>query len=86
MQAITYTQVQELVTHVPLTKLPIAYELLRDLAVEKPKIVLPQIEFMFLPLQERRRLLSQQAAELVQYYEQTTEEREVWQGGDFSDN
>lgn len=86
MPAITYTQVQELVTHLPLTKLPIAYEFLRDLAAEKPEILSPQIEFMFLPLQERQHLLSQQAAELAAYYEQSTEERELWQGGDFIDN
>ena len=86
MQAITYAQVQELVTHLPLTKLPIAYGVLLDLVAEKPKIVFPQIEFMLLPLQERQRLMSQQAAELVTYYEQTTEGRELWQGGDFSDH
>ena len=86
MQAITYRQVQELVAHLPLTKLPIAYAFLRDLVSEKPKPFLSQIEYLSLPLDERQSLLSQQADELVAYYEQTAEEREVWQGGDFSDN
>ena len=85
MQAITYIQVQELVTHLPSTKLPIAYELLRDLAAEKPQTTLPQIEFMLLPLNERQRLLSQQAAELVEHYKDTQEDRELWQGGDFDE-
>ncbi|MBD3305579.1 hypothetical protein GF339_04275 [candidate division KSB3 bacterium] len=81
MHDITYTQVQELVTHVPVTKLPIAYELLRELAAETPETSLPQIEFMSLPLQERQRLLAQQAADLVEHYAHSAEERELWQGG-----
>jgi hypothetical protein len=86
MQAVTYNQVQELVMHLPITKLPIAYKLLRDLVAEKPQAVLPQIEFMLLPLKERQHLLSQQAAELVEHYEHSTEAREIWQGGDFRDD
>ncbi|GAK54774.1 hypothetical protein U27_01604 [Candidatus Vecturithrix granuli] len=85
MQAITYIQVQELVTHIPITKLQVAYEFLRDLAGEKPQTVLPQIEFMFLPFKEQQHLLSEQAAELVKHYKDTQEERELWQGGDLGD-
>jgi hypothetical protein len=40
--------------------------------------------FMKLPLDERRRILADQAEQLVRYYEQDSEakERELWQGGD----
>ena len=85
MPAVTYTQVQELVARLPITKLPIAYDLLRDLVSEQSQTLLPQIEFMFLPLKERQDLLSQQAAELVEHYKHTQEEREIWQGGEFGD-
>ena len=41
-------------------------------------------DFMKLPLQERRKILAQQAARLVKHYEAEPEstEREQWQGGD----
>jgi hypothetical protein len=40
--------------------------------------------FMKLPLEERRKILAQQAEQMVQYYEAEPEqaEREQWQGGD----
>jgi hypothetical protein len=40
--------------------------------------------FLKLPPAERRRLLSQQAEEAARYYEseQSSQEREAWQGGD----
>ena len=43
-----------------------------------------RLALLKLPLEERRRILSQQADRLAQYYEdpEQTEEREVWQGGD----
>jgi hypothetical protein len=40
--------------------------------------------FLKLPLDERRRILSQQADQIAQYYELESEQadREHWQGGD----
>ncbi len=85
MEMITYSQVQELVRQLPETKLPYAYSLLRDLANKEADVLSPQVAFMCLPLQERRQLMVQQARQMVAHYEQTTEERQEWQSGDFSD-
>jgi hypothetical protein len=40
--------------------------------------------FMKLPIEERRRQMAEQAAKMVEHYEQQTaaREREEWQGGD----
>ncbi len=38
-----------------------------------------------LSLEERRRQLAEQAEKLAFYYENTKEEREIWQGGDLID-
>ena len=40
-------------------------------------------DFVQLPLGERRRLLAQQAQQLMTHYEQTASERDEWQAGDF---
>jgi hypothetical protein len=41
-------------------------------------------EFMKLPIEERRRILAQQAEQMVEHYEEESarRERELWQGGD----
>jgi hypothetical protein len=41
-------------------------------------------EFMKLPIEERRRILAEQAEEMVEHYEEESarRERELWQGGD----
>ena len=83
MNAITYSQIQELVLQLPATKLPLAYDLLADLA--KVDETSPQFEFMLLPLTERRRIMAQQAEQLVMHYTQTETERLAWQAGDFGD-
>jgi hypothetical protein len=85
MQTVTYNQIQELVASLPRTQLSRAYELLRDLLPETPQSSSPQREFMRLPLNERQHLLSDQAAELVEHYTHTHEDRELWQGGDIED-
>jgi hypothetical protein len=84
METITYSQVQDLVSRVPATKLPLVHSFLVDLAnnTDTPS---PQLDFMRLPLSERRRILEQQARQMVAHYEQTAAEREIWQGGDFTD-
>jgi hypothetical protein len=41
-------------------------------------------EFMKLPIEERRRILAEQAEQMVEHYEEESarRERELWQGGD----
>ncbi len=85
MQTVTYSEVQKLVASLPSEKLPLAHRFLRDLIPEPPRASTPQKEFMALPLSERRRLLSKQAAELVDHYKRTRKDRELWQGGDIED-
>ena len=84
MTSISVSEVQELVSQLPEEKLPHAYQLLRDLAEPRGKNS-DQEDFMRLPIGERRRLLGQQAAEMTEYYEQMTGERQEWQSGDFRD-
>ncbi len=85
MQTITYSQVQELVASLPSAKLPLAHRFLSDLIPESIEAPPPREELMALPLNERRRLLSKQAADLVEHYSRTQDDREVWQGGDIED-
>ena len=84
MRSVSVAEVQELVSQLPEEKLPHAYRLLRDLAAQHGDTSF-QVEFMRLPVSERRRLLTQQAAEMVEHYEQTAAERQDWQSGDFQD-
>ena len=83
MEPITYSQVQELVMRLPTTRLPLAYRLLADLADQEDDGLSPQLRLMRLPLDERRRVMAQQAEQMTAHYEQTASERQVWQGGDF---
>jgi hypothetical protein len=85
MQSITYSQVQELIMRLPAAKLSIAYDLLLDLVSSEPDTATSQLNFMLLPLIERRRLMAEQAEQMVAYYEQTKTERQDWQQGDFVD-
>lgn len=79
----TYSQVQQLVTRLPLEKLPIAYHLLIDLSASDDDSLSLQESFLLLPLAERRRLMAEQAEQMVEHYEQTASERQAWQVGDF---
>jgi len=74
MGSVSVAEVQELVRQLPEEKLPHAYRLLRDLAGQQDPTSL-QVEFMGLPVSERRRLLTQQAAEMAGHYDQTAAER-----------
>ena len=79
---ITYSQVQALIKQLPPKKLSLAYSLLADL-VDKPQHeVSPELNFMLLPLSERRKIMARQAEQMISHYEQTTDERETWQAGD----
>ena len=85
MDTITYSQIQELVNQLPAAKLPLAYSFLVDLAKKAEDAQSPQFNFMLLPLNERRRIMAQQAEQLVAHYERTETERQVWLTGDFID-
>ncbi len=85
METITHSQVQDLIKQLPAQKLSLVYHLLIDLTTEDKDGVSPQQDFMRLPLSERRRIMAQQAEQMVTHYEQTAAERQAWQGGDFSD-
>lgn len=84
MNSVSVAEIQELVRQLPEDKLPQAYRLLRDLAGQQGTPS-PQLEFMRLSASERRRLLAQQANEMASHYEQTADERQEWQSGDFQD-
>ena len=51
---------------------------------EQGMTIAQRLSFMELPLEERRRILAQQAEHAAPYYENeaATRERELWQGGD----
>lgn len=85
METITYSRVQELVMRLPIKKLPIAYRLLIDLSASDADSPSLQQDFMLLPVAERRRLMAEQAKQMVAHYEQTASERQAWQAGDFVD-
>ncbi|MFN8487676.1 MAG: hypothetical protein U0350_08805 [Caldilineaceae bacterium] len=85
MPVVTYEQVEALVRQLPVTKLPIAYELLEDLSHKQENVLTPQKEFLRLSLRKRRQLLKQQAEEMKLHYEQTASERTEWQTGEFID-
>ncbi|HKP12204.1 MAG TPA: hypothetical protein VJZ91_08850 [Blastocatellia bacterium] len=56
-----------------------------ETASARPPLSLAQRRaFMELPLEERRRILAEQAAQIAEHYAspETEEERENWQGGD----
>ncbi len=85
MEAITYTQVQQLIEKLPETKLPLVYHFLLELAGKDVEPQSPQADFMRLSPEERHRLLSEQAEQMKAHYEQTADERTEWQAGDFID-
>jgi hypothetical protein len=83
METITHSQVQQLVGQLPAKKLPIAYRLLVDLSAREMDSASLQQDFMLLSIAERRRLLAEQADQMLAHYEETALERHEWQAGDF---
>ncbi|MBS1249079.1 MAG: hypothetical protein MAG431_00652 [Chloroflexi bacterium] len=81
MNAITHSQVQDLVTHLPSKKLPIAYQLLADL--HSGDCNSRREDFMLLPLEERRKIMAEQASQMMKHYERKDSERSTWQSGEF---
>lgn len=53
-------------------------------AIETPQSLTEIREFLKLPIEERRRILAQQAEQMAEHYEEESarRERELWQGGD----
>lgn len=82
METITHAQVQELANKLPETKLPLAFHFLQNL-VDNDQDTLPQENFASLSIDERRKILEQQAKQMKSHYEQTRAERTEWQAGDF---
>lgn len=85
METITYNQVQKLVRRLPASMLPIAYQVLMDLKNNSKKTISPQLDFLRLPLAERRRIMAQQADQMLAHYKESERERQSWQAGDFFD-
>jgi hypothetical protein len=83
METITYAQVQELVGRLPVKKLPIVYRLLVKLGAGNTASSSLQEDFLLLPLAERRRLMAEQAKQMIAHYDETASERQAWQAGDF---
>ena len=81
MKTVTHAEVQQLVTKIPETELPLAYCLLAELA--KGETQSPQTTFMHLSADERRKVLGQQAEQMKTHYEETADQRTEWQSGDF---
>jgi hypothetical protein len=72
METITYIQVQRLIKKLPETKLSLAYRLLLELVGKEVDMLSPQADFMRLSLDERHRILAQQAEQMKIHYEQTS--------------
>ncbi|MBC8234810.1 hypothetical protein H8E77_35140 [bacterium] len=85
METITYSQIQELVRQLPEIKLPLAYRLLLELAGKEADMPSPQLDFMRFSLSNRRQIMAQQAEQIVAHYEQTANESQEWQAGNFID-
>lgn len=85
METITYTQVQKLVKRLPASKLSLAYQMLADLHKSIKKTSSPQSDFIHLPLAERRKIMAKQANQMLFHYQQSEDERNSWQAGDFID-
>ena len=84
METVTYSQVQELVQQIPESRLPAAYQVLREL-VDRGEALEAQVNFMRLSLADRRDILARQAEQFRDYYQDSAVERSEWQAGDFID-
>ena len=68
-----------------LSEAALAEEWLRPEEAEAWSYLQPQQQFVELSFEERQSLLKQQAAEMVDHYQQTMDERTEWQSGDFTE-
>ena len=55
-----------------------------NVEIETPESLVRIREFLKLPIEERRRILAEQAEQMAEHYEEESarRERELWQGGD----
>jgi hypothetical protein len=83
MSSIIYRQVQEIINQLSEARLAEAYTLLVDLQDRDANPVSPQQQAMHLSLDERRRLMAQQAEVIASHYLEPSAERDEWQAGDF---
>ena len=88
---VTHEQLRNLVMQLPVAKLPKAYSILSDLIKSPtdplPTQTIPTQEESFNPLlEEKRHILKEQAKTMVAYYEETEDERDEWQAGDFGES
>ncbi len=83
METVSYNQVQALLRQIPETKLQTAYRLLADLINSDSESLPFQQQYMTLPLDERHRIMTQQAEQMKMYYQKHENERRLWQEGDF---
>lgn len=65
MRALTYTQVQESVKKLSVAKLTCVYSLIQKMTVSEDDTESPQIDFVRLPLSERRKVMRQQAEQMA---------------------
>lgn len=86
METVSYSQVKALLKQLPETKLQTAYRLLADLIAGDTEPSSFQQKYMSLPLNERRRIMAQQAEQMKTHYQESTGERQLWQEGDFLEN
>ncbi len=85
METITYSQIQEMVLHLPATKLTTAYRLLVELIGKEYSPSHVQDDFLKLSLEDRRKIMEEQANQLCAHYLDSQSDREAWQAGDFVD-
>lgn len=85
MSTVTYTQVQELVRHVPPAKLNRVYGMILKITEKPENVEISPVDFMKLPISERRKLMKNQARTMAAHYKKTANERRDWQEGNFID-
>ena len=74
---------RELLETALLSEAALAEDWLRPEEEEAWSYLSPQQQFTQLPFEEKLLLLEKQAAEMIDYYQQTSNERDEWQSGDF---
>ncbi|NOX62752.1 MAG: hypothetical protein GXP42_12520 [Chloroflexi bacterium] len=85
METVTPRQIQTMIKRLPKSKLRLVYDFVSELTQEDEEMHSSQVEFLRLPLEERRRLMAEQAEHMIMHYEQTANQRQDWQAGDFLD-
>jgi hypothetical protein len=86
MRHVTQAEIHDLLSRLPAAKLPVAYNMLERLIADDIVLLPAQQDFLRLPHAESRRLLREQARQMVEHYEQTAAERTSWQAGQFADD